>query len=184
MELVPTELPEVIEIRPVRHGDDRGWFSEVYKSSVLADVGLDLDFIQDNESVSAKPGTLRGVHYQLPPFAQAKLVRVVSGAILDVAVDLRRSSPTFGHWVARTLAASAGNQLFVPEGFGHAFCTLEASTHVIYKVTSRYAPEAERAVRWDDPDIGIAWPADLHDPVVSAKDAAAPTLDAQPDLFE
>ena len=184
MQLVPTELPEVIEVRPVRHGDDRGWFSEVYKAHLLSDAGLDLDFIQDNESFSAAVGTLRGLHYQLPPNAQAKLVRVTSGSLLDVAVDLRRSSETFGRWVARTLSAADGNQLLVPVGFGHGFCTREPDTQVIYKVTAPYAPEQERAIRWDDPRLDIDWPAELTDPIVSAKDAAAPVLADQPDLFD
>ena len=184
MQLVPTELPEVLEVRPVRHGDERGWFSEVYKSHVLAAAGVDLHFVQDNESFSATVGTLRGLHYQLPPQAQAKLVRVTSGAILDVAVDLRRSSPTFGRWVSRTLTATDGNQLLIPIGFGHGFCTLEQDTQVMYKVTAPYAPDLERSIRWDDPRLGIDWPAELTEPVVSAKDAVAPALSDQPDLFD
>lgn len=184
MQLIPTELPDVIELRPIRHGDERGWFSEVYKSRVLAEAGLDLAFIQDNESFSAAAGTLRGVHYQLSPHAQAKLVRVTSGAMLDVAIDLRRSSSTFGRWVARTLTAAHGNQLLIPVGFGHGFCTLEPNTHVMYKVTAPYAPDHERAIRWDDPQLDIAWPAELAEPTLSAKDAVAPSLADQPDLFD
>ena len=184
MQLIPTELPDVIELRPVRHGDERGWFSEVYKADVLADAGLDLAFVQDNESFSATAGTLRGLHYQLPPQAQAKLVRVMLGSILDVAVDLRRSSATFGRWVARTLTATDGNQLLVPVGFGHAFCTLEPKTQVMYKVTAPDAPDHERAIRWDDPQLAIDWPDELTEPTVSAKDAVAPSFADQPDLFD
>jgi len=181
---VPTALPEVIEVQPVRRGDDRGWFSEVFKVDAFAEAGLDVEFIQDNESLSAASGTLRGIHYQIAPNAQAKLVRVIRGSIFDVAVDLRRSSPTFGQHVAVTLSAESGNQLFVPIGFGHGFRTLEADTQVGYKVSGRYSTECERAIRWDDPQLAIAWPADLTEPTMSDKDAHAPLLADQPDLFE
>jgi dTDP-4-dehydrorhamnose 3,5-epimerase len=174
----------VIEIRPARFGDDRGWFSEVYKSAVLADAGIHVDFVQDNESFSAARGTLRGIHYQVAPHPQVKLVRVIRGAILDVAVDLRRSSPTFGEHVAITLSADEGNQLLVPAGFGHGFCTLEPDTQVGYKVSGQYSTECERAIAWNDPDLAVAWPTDLEQPILSAKDMAAPTLVQQSDLFE
>ena len=183
MKLVPTALSDVVEVQPARFGDDRGWFSEVFKTDVLAEGGIDVPFVQDNESFSAPLGTLRGIHYQVAPHPQGKLVRVVRGSILDIAVDLRRSSPTFGEHVAVTLTADAGNQLYVPVGFGHAFVTLEPDVQVIYKVTDRYAPECERAIRWDDPQLAIAWP-DSAAPTLSAKDEVAPLLADQPDLFD
>jgi dTDP-4-dehydrorhamnose 3,5-epimerase len=184
VELTPTEIADVVEIRPRRFGDHRGWFSEVFKAHVFADAGIDVAFIQDNESFSASPGTIRGLHYQLAPHAQAKLVRVLRGSIADVAVDLRRGSSTFGRHVVVTLSAEAGNQLYVPVGFGHGFCTLEPDTHVAYKVSAPYAPDCERAVRWDDPAIGIAWPDVAGGVVLSDKDLEAPLLSDQPDLFE
>lgn len=184
MKLLPTRLPDVIEIQPTRHGDDRGWFSELYRRDVLRAAGLDIDFVQDNESFSAPAGTLRGIHYQLAPFVQVKLVRVIRGSIVDLAVDLRRSSPTFGEHVLVTLTAEAGNQLLVPAGFGHAFCTLEPDTQVCYKVTAVYSPESERSVRWDDPTLAIPWSLDGTTPTLSGRDAAAPLLADQPDLFD
>ena len=184
MEFVPTSLPEVVEIRPRRFGDDRGWFSEVYKRDEFVDAGIDTTFVQDNESFSATPGTLRGLHYQIAPDAQAKLVRVLSGSILDVAVDLRRGSPSFGEHVAVTLSAEDGNQLFVPVGFAHGFLTLAPDVRVTYKVGARYAPDSERSIRWDDPDIGIDWPELAGSgPVISDKDAVAPLLSEQAELF-
>ena len=183
MKLCPTALPEIIEIRPTRHGDDRGWFSEVYRSDKLRDAGIDVAFVQDNESFSAHEGTVRGIHYQLDPHPQAKLIRVISGSILDVAVDLRRASPTFGHHVAVTLSAEGGNQLFIPAGFGHGLMTLEADVRVAYKVSDRYAPECERAVRWNDPDLAIRWPADVP-ATLSGKDEVAPFLADQHDVFD
>ena len=184
MEFVPTGLEGVIEVRPRRFGDQRGWFSEVYKRDEFADGGIADDFVQDNESFSAPAGTLRGLHYQLQPYAQAKLVRVLRGSVLDVAVDIRRSSPTFGRHVTVTLTAADGNQLYVPTGFAHGFLTLENDVHVAYKVSARYAPETERAIRWDDPELAIDWPRPGGAaPVLSDKDAAAPILAEQPDLF-
>lgn len=184
MKVVDTSLPGVLEIRPVRHGDDRGWFSEVFKSEVLAAAGVEVDFVQDNESFSAAAGTLRGIHYQLPPLAQVKLVHVSRGAALDVAVDLRRGSPTFGRHAAVTLTAEAGNRLLVPAGFGHAFLTLEADTQFGYKVSAPYSPDHERSVRWDDPELGIDWQLGLVQPVLSPKDVSAPLLADQLDLFD
>lgn len=184
MEFIPTELSDVIEIRPRRHGDNRGWFSETYKRSALAEHGIDLDITQDNESFSAPQGTLRGLHYQVAPHPQDKIIRVVTGSILDVAVDIRQSSPTFGRHVAVTLTAEAGNQLLVPVGFAHGFCTLQADVQVAYKVTGNYAPECERAIRWDDPTLAIDWPDfGVVGPVLSDKDLVAPLLSEQPDLF-
>lgn len=183
MEIIPTALDGVVEIRPRRHGDDRGWFSETYKQHTLHDAGIDIDFMQDNESFSAPVGTLRGLHYQIAPHPQDKLVRVIHGSVLDVAVDIRRDSPTFGRHVAVTLTADAGNQLLVPVGFAHGFCTLEPDVRVAYKVSDRYAPDCERAIRWDDPDLGIDWQLPPGGPTLSGKDAVAPLLTEQPDLF-
>ncbi len=184
MKLIRTRLADVFEIEPIRYGDKRGWFSEIYRRDVLEAAGIDLDFVQDNESLSAISGTLRGIHYQLAPFVQVKLVRVIRGSVLDVAVDLRRSSLTFGQHVAVTLTAEAGNQLLVPAGFGHAFLTLEPDTQVGYKVTAKYSPESERSVRWDDPTIAIPWGLDSQSPTLSDRDACAPLLANQPELFD
>ncbi len=144
-------------------------------------------FVQDNESFSAIPGTIRGLHYQLDPHAQAKLVRVLRGRVLDIVVDIRRGSPTFGEHVALELTADLGNQLLVPVGFAHAFCTLEPDVHIAYKVSARYAPETERTIRWDDPALGIEWPSwaalGVDGPTLSDRDAVAPTLAEQPDLL-
>ena len=183
MEIIPTALDGVVEIRPPRHGDDRGWFSEVYKRHTLRDAGIDIEFVQDNESFSAPAGTLRGLHYQLPPHAQDKLVRVIHGSILDVAVDIRRGSATFGRHAAVTLTAELGNQLLVPAGFAHGFSTLEPDTRVAYKVSAVYAPDCERAIRWDDPALAIDWQLAPGGPTLSGKDAVAPLLADQPDVF-
>jgi dTDP-4-dehydrorhamnose 3,5-epimerase len=164
-------IPEVRLVVPDRFGDDRGYFSETYSRKVFAAAGIGDEFVQDNHSLSAEPGTVRGLHYQTAPFAQAKLIRVVRGAIFDVAVDLRPGSPTFGGHVAVTLSAANGQQLFVPVGFGHGFCTLEAGTEVVYKVTGYYSREHDRGIRWDDPALGIAWPVEPGAAVLSAKDA-------------
>lgn len=177
----PTELPDVLEIFPRRIGDDRGFFSEVWNKAVWRDAGLDLDFVQDNHSASAK-GVLRGLHYQVEPVAQTKLVRVSRGAIFDVAVDIRRSSPRFGRWVGRTLSASAWNQLLIPAGFAHGFLSLEDGTEVQYKVTAPYSAAHDRALAADDPAIGIEWPMAPEAWVRSAKDQAAPPL-AQAEQF-
>ncbi len=183
MEIVHTHLDGVVEIRTKRHGDDRGWFSETWKHSALLDAGIDIDFVQDNESFSAPIGTLRGLHYQIAPHPQDKLVRVMHGSILDVAVDIRRASATFGQHVAVTLSADAANQLLVPAGFAHGFCTLEADVRVAYKVSGQYAPSCERAIRWDDPYLAIDWSLPAGGPTLSDKDIVAPYLADQPDLF-
>lgn len=163
-------------IVPSRHGDARGWFVESYSRRALAALGIDCDFVQDNHSYSAKRGTLRGIHYQRAPHAQAKLVRCLVGAIWDVAVDLRAGSPTFGKWVAATLTAAGGEQLFVPVGFGHGFVTLTDDVEVAYKTSDYYAPECEGGIVWDDPDLAVAWPLDRLEPVLAGKDAALPRL--------
>lgn len=181
LEIRATELPDVLEILPRRIGDDRGFFSEVWNRATWREAGIDLDFVQDNHSASAR-GVLRGLHYQLEPVAQAKLVRVSRGAVFDVAVDIRRSSPTFGRWVGRTLSARAWNQLLIPAGFAHGFLSLEDGTEVQYKVTAPYSAAHDRALAADDPAIGIQWPLDAEVWVRSAKDQAAPLL-AQAEQF-
>jgi len=174
MEAIPTAIPDVIEIVPVRHGDHRGWFSEVWNEKSLADAGIELSWVQDNEAMSAKVGTIRGLHFQMPPFAQDKLVRALRGRIVDVAVDIRKSSPTFGQHVAVELTAEKGNQLLVPQGFAHGYCTLEPDSVIAYKVSNYYSPESDRALRWDDPELGIEWPIDSGEASISDKDLAAP----------
>ena len=175
MQFLPTDLPEVLRIVPDVHGDDRGYFLETWQSRLFEDNGVVADFVQDNLSLSRK-NTLRGIHYQVKQ-AQGKLVRVVVGEVFDVAVDLRRSSPSFGRWFGAVLSEDNKEMLWVPPGFGHAFLVLSDTAIFEYKCSDYYAPQHERSVRWDDPDIGIAWPIDENDqPLLSAKDAAAPLL--------
>jgi dTDP-4-dehydrorhamnose 3,5-epimerase len=176
MEVVATELPDIKIIRTERFGDQRGFFSETYNKHALAEAGIDLEFVQDNHSLSRGRGTVRGLHFQIPPHAQDKLVRVVRGAVLDVAVDLRRGSPTFGKHVNVTISAEDWNQILIPAGFAHGFCTLEPDTEVIYKVTRYYAPEYERGVIWNDPDLAIPWPVAEGDAMLTDRDRAFPRL--------
>jgi len=176
MDVHPTIIPDVKIITPRRFSDDRGFFSETYNMRTLHEAGIALDFVQDNHSLSARKGTLRGLHFQAPPMAQDKLVRVTRGAVLDVAVDIRRDSPTFGRHVAVELSAENWRQLLVPIGFAHAFCTLEPDTEVLYKVTNYYSAEHDAGIAWDDPDLAIDWP--VADPVLSDKDRAHPRLSA------
>jgi len=171
-------LPGLILITPRRHGDARGWFSEVWRRDEWAEAGIATDFIQDNQSYSAEVGTIRGLHFQAPPHAQAKLVRVLSGRLLDVAVDLRRSSPTFGTSAAVELDAERGQQLFIPAGFAHGFCTLAAHTTIAYKVDAYYSPQHDMGLLWNDPALAIAWPVEEADAVVSDKDRHHPPLSA------
>lgn len=175
LEVRETALPGMLVLEPRRYRDERGFFSETFSSARLRSLGVDLDFIQDNHSVSAAPWTLRGFHFQAPPHAQAKLVRVVRGAILDAVLDLRAGSPTFGRWATVEISEARWNQVLVPQGFAHAFLTLEPDTHVLYKVTAPYVPEAEGGVRWDDPDLDVEWPR-RHDIVMSHRDRALPRL--------
>lgn len=174
-EIFRTALPDVIRILPSRFGDHRGFFSETYSQLAYANLGIEAVFVQDNHSLSAAVGTVRGLHFQVPPHAQAKLVRYGRGAIFDVAVDIRRGSPTYGRWAGFTLSAENGAQLYIPVGFAHGFATLEPDSEIIYKCSDYYAPETEGALRWDDSDIGIAWPLTAA-PVLSEKDASAPLL--------
>jgi dTDP-4-dehydrorhamnose 3,5-epimerase len=190
MKLLPTALPGVVIVEPAVFADDRGWFSESFNearfTAGLLELGLPAPrrFVQDNHSCS-KAGVLRGLHYQLPPHPQGKLVRVVKGVAFDVAVDIRRGSATFGQWVGVELSAANQRQLWIPEGFAHAFLSLQDDTHFLYKTTDFYAKDCERSIRWDDPAIAIQWPLPpgVSAPLVAAKDAAAPLL-AQADLFE
>ncbi|MES0874389.1 dTDP-4-dehydrorhamnose 3,5-epimerase [Sinimarinibacterium thermocellulolyticum] len=175
MQVIATALPEVLILEPKLIGDARGFFMESFHARRFAELtGCDEAMVQDNHSRSTR-GVLRGLHYQLPPKAQGKLVRVVAGEIFDVAVDIRRGSPTFGHWVGVTLSADNKRQLWVPPGFAHGFCVTSDSADVIYKVTAYYSPEHDRAIRWDDPAIGIEWPLDAP-PQLSGKDEKAPLL--------
>ena len=167
------EIDGVLEIITRKFADDRGFFSETYNWQEFSDAGIHHTFVQDNHSCSNFKGVLRGLHYQLPPFAQTKLVRVVKGAILDVAVDIRRSSPTFLKWVSLEISAEKWNQLLVPAGFAHGFVTLEDDTEVIYKVTELYSAAHDRSIRFDDPTIGIRWPSHLTDLHLSDKDRSA-----------
>lgn len=174
MQIEPTRLPGVLVLTPKRQFDARGWFSETWNAARMAEAGLDLTFVQDNHSFSAARGTLRGLHFQRPPRAQDKLVRCSRGAILDVAVDIRDGSATYGSWVAVELSADNGRQLLVPKGFLHGFVTLTDDTEVQYKCTDFYSPDHDGAVRWDDPAIGIDW--GISAPILSDKDARAPLL--------
>lgn len=161
---------------PPRLGDARGWFSETYSKRQLAEAGIVDAFVQDNHSFSAARGTLRGIHFQTPPHAQAKIVRCLAGAIWDVAVDLRDGSPTYGKWVGAELTAAGGEQLYVPIGFGHGFVTLSENAEVAYKTSDYYAPECDAGLAWDDPAMAIAWPDLGSEPVLSDKDRQLPGL--------
>ena len=176
-------IPDVILIAPARYGDDRGFFSETYSAKALSEAGITATFVQDNQSLSRQKGVVRGLHFQSPPHAQGKLVRVVRGSILDVAVDIRKGSPSFGRHVAVELSVENWRQLWVPAGFAHGFCTLEENTEVFYKVTDYYAPECDKGIRWDDPQIGIAWPVGAESVVLSDKDRRLPSLADSPSFF-
>jgi dTDP-4-dehydrorhamnose 3,5-epimerase len=182
--IVETALPGVLEITPPRFGDDRGWFSETWNKSKFLAAGLDLDFVQDNESLTRETGSVRGLHFQRPPNAQGKLVRVAAGSVFDVAVDIRKGSPTYGKWVGVVLSAELGNQLWVPEGFLHGFMTLEPNVRLVYKVTGRYSKADEGGVRFDDPEIGIQWPIEARYDTLSPPDRAAPLLSEIEPAFE
>jgi dTDP-4-dehydrorhamnose 3,5-epimerase len=163
-------------IKPRRIPDSRGYFVETWNRRVFGEAGIDCDFGQDNASFSAKRGTVRGLHFQKPPMAQSKLVRVVRGSIFDVAVDIRRASPTFGRHVAATLTATGGEQLYVPVGFAHGFCTLEADTEVAYKISGFYSSKHDTGIAWNDPDLGIDWPLQGLEPTLSDRDRKLPRL--------
>ena len=183
IEIRPLEIAEILEIRVAKRLDARGFFSEVYNAGAWENAGITSTFVQDNHSFSAMAGTLRGLHYQLPPHAQDKLVRVVSGRIFDVAVDIRHGSPSLGKWTGIELSAADWNQLFIPAGFAHGFVTLVPDTEVVYKVSAHYNAAAERTIRFDDPQIGIKWPSTGVVHQLSDKDRNAPDL-AEAQLFE
>ncbi len=177
MKVTPTAIPEVLILEPRVFGDERGFFFESFNQKAFDEaVGRHVEFVQDNHSRSAR-GVLRGLHYQLPPHAQGKLVRVVRGSVFDVAVDVRRSSPSFGQWVGVGLSEANHRQLWLPPGFAHGFIVTSDSADFLYKTTGFYEPHAERSVRWDDPRLAIAWPEAALPPTLSGKDAAAPLLD-------
>jgi dTDP-4-dehydrorhamnose 3,5-epimerase len=172
-----SSIPPVQRVRPKRFGDSRGWFTEVYSVPAFEKLGITCTFVQDNHSLSVPAFTLRGLHFQTPPRGQDKLVRCVRGAIFDVAVDIRKGSPTYGQWVGAELSAENGHQLFIPIGFAHGFVTLEDNCEVSYKCSDTYAPESDGGIRWDDPAIGIDWPMPAGTaPELSAKDAVQPLL--------
>lgn len=183
MQVIDTEIRGLKILLPKKIGDNRGFFSEVYSQRALADAGITANFIQDNHSLSAEKGVVRGLHYQLPPMAQDKLLRVIHGKILDIAVDVRRASPTFGQSVSVVLSSENWKQLYVPAGFAHGFVTLEPNTEVFYKVTNYYSPEHERAIRWNDPDLGIDWGVDESTAILSPRDRVHPFLKEVKDLF-
>ena len=183
MEVIATKIPDVRILKPRRFGDNRGMFSETYNAKAFAAAGIDVAFVQDNQSLSRPQGTVRGLHFQAEPFAQDKLVRVIRGSILDVAVDLRRASPTYGHSVAVVISTEEWNQLFIPKGFAHGFCTLEPDTEVLYKVTNFYSAEHDRGLLWNDPDLGIDWPVSAEGAVLSDKDKTHPRLKDLPAYF-
>lgn len=173
MKIEPTPLDGVLRITPQRFGDARGFFSESWKKSALTDAGVEIEFVQDNHSISEKVGTLRGLHFQAPPHGQAKVVRCGRGALFDVAVDLRRGSPTYGQWHGEVLSFDNGVQLLIPVGFAHGFVTLEPMTEIVYKCSDYYAPTADGGIRWNS--CGIDWPL-TGDPILSDKDAVAPLM--------
>ena len=176
MQVEYLNIPEVRLLSPRKHGDRRGFFSETYNRKALAVIGIDIDFVQDNHSYSADKGTVRGLHFQTPPFAQDKLVRVARGSVFDIAVDLRQGSPTYGRHVSAVLSAQAWNQILVPIGFAHGFMTLEPDTEVIYKVSNYYAPDHDKGLLWNDPALGINWPIADEEAVLSDKDRKQPRL--------
>ena len=184
MKFAPQLIPEVVLIKPTVHGDNRGYFMESFRQDLFEEaIGYKVNFIQDNESKSTK-GVLRGLHYQLPPYAQAKLVRVIEGSVLDVAVDIRKSSTTFGQYVTAELTAENKHQLFVPHGFAHGFVVLSDSATFTYKVDNYYAPEHDRGIAFDDNDLDIDWQLPLELLQLSDKDKSHPALANAKDLFE
>ncbi|MCB1498636.1 MAG: dTDP-4-dehydrorhamnose 3,5-epimerase [Bauldia sp.] len=175
--------PGLVAVTPPKHGDARGFLSETYGLERFARLGINTPFVQDNHTFSAAKGTIRGLHFQIPPHAQGKLVRVVRGAILDVVVDIRHGSPTFGMATAVTLSADNWRQFYVPPGFAHGFCTLTDNAEVLYRMTTYYAPEADRGLAFDDPALGIAWPVEPEKAILSDKDRNHPRLGDLPAYF-
>jgi dTDP-4-dehydrorhamnose 3,5-epimerase len=183
MQIVETEIADVKLIKPLRHVDSRGFLSEVFKEQVLQEHGIDVHFVQDNHSLSKNKDVVRGLHFQIPPFAQAKLVRVIAGSIFDVAVDIRSGSPSFGRHVAVVLSASEGDQIFIPAGFAHGYCTIEPESEVVYKVSAYYSAEHDRGILWNDPALGIAWPLSANEALISDRDRNNPLLSDLPRFF-
>lgn len=184
LQVMETEIEAVKLMVPRIDRDHRGFFSETYNKALLTELGTSLEFVQDNHSLSVERGVVRGLHFQIPPFAQDKLVRVIRGSALDVAVDVRKASPTYGKHVARVISAAGWNQLLVPAGFAHGFCALEANTEVLYKVTNYYSSEHDRGVLWNDPDLGITWPVTESEAILSAKDRELPRFSELPTYFK
>ena len=173
--ITPLAIPDVLLITPKRHGDARGWFAETWSERALAGTPAETAFVQDNQAFSAAKGTLRGLHFQTAPATQGKLIRALKGAIYDAVVDLRAGSKTYGQWVAATLTAEGGEQLWVPRGFAHGYCTVTDDCEIFYKVDAPYAPATEGGIIWNDPDLAIPWPVD-GEPLLSAKDQVLPRL--------
>ncbi|HEV2302460.1 MAG TPA: dTDP-4-dehydrorhamnose 3,5-epimerase [Stellaceae bacterium] len=184
MQIIPAAIDGVLLIVPDRHPDARGFFSETYREAWLGARGVDCRLVQDNHSLSRDAGVVRGLHFQIPPAAQAKLVRVTAGAIFDVAVDLRRNSPSFGRHVATRLSAAEWNQIFIPEGFAHGFCVLEPDTQVLYKTSDYYSAAHERGLLWNDPTLAIQWPVGDAEAILSDKDRRHPSFAELPAFFE
>ena len=184
LEVHSLPISDVKLIKSERISDGRGYFSETYMRRDFASHGINYEFVQDNQSASDAPGTVRGLHFQIPPFAQTKLIRVLSGRIVDVVVDLRRSSPSYGNHISVELSEASGDQLLVPVGFAHGFCTLEPRTVVFYKVDAVYSPAHDRGINWADPMLGIAWPVRAGKAVVSNKDSALPMFNELPAVFQ
>lgn len=184
MEIQRLDIQDVILLKPRKFGDHRGFFSETYSRKAFAEAGITVDFVQDNHSFSATKGTVRGLHFQTAPKAQAKLIRVIRGAILDVAVDIRRGSPTYGQHVSAVISAEEWNQIFIPVGFAHGLCTLEPDTEVLYKVSDFYSPQHDHGLLWNDPALGIDWRVQEKDAVLSEKDHLHPKLADLPAYFQ
>ncbi len=183
MQVEKQSIADVKVLIPKKHGDHRGFFSETYSRRSFAEAGIDITFVQDNHAFSAEKGTVRGLHFQIPPFAQDKLVRVVRGSVFDVAVDLRRGSPTYGKHVSVVLSAEAWNQILVPIGFAHGLMTLEPDTEVLYKVSNYYSAEHDKGLLWNDSALGIEWPVAEDEAILSAKDKVQPRLADLPPYF-
>jgi dTDP-4-dehydrorhamnose 3,5-epimerase len=177
------KVPALRVLSPVRHRDERGFFSEVWREDALARAGIECRFVQENHALSRAPWTVRGLHFQIGRVAQAKLIRCSRGSIFDVAVDIRRGSPSFGRYLATVLSEENWHQLYVPAGFAHGYCTLEPDTEVIYKVSAYYDPQSERGVAWDDPELGISWPASAEAAILTDRDRAWPRLRELADCF-
>lgn len=184
MQFEPLQVKDVLLLAPAIYRDERGFFSETFNARLAAEAGISESFVQDNQSQSVKKGVVRGLHFQAPPHAQGKLLRVTRGAVFDVAVDIRHGSPTFGRHASAIVSAENWRQVWIPEGFAHGFCTLEPDTEVIYKVTRYYAPEHDFGIAWDDPALGIDWPVDASQAILSDKDRRQPLLKDLPAYFE